>query len=173
MRKVVLPVGNSVDNYIATNDGGVDWLVESDEANAMLEEMWKTVDAVVMGRKTYEFAAAHGMEPFADVDVYVLSNTLKSNEHKDVTVVSEDTAAFIQTLKKNDGGDIWLMCGSDIAGHCLKHGLIDELHLNVHPVLLGNGASLFPELDESVDLELLECRPLPHGCVSLSYRVKS
>jgi len=173
MRKVILPVGNSVDNYIATNDGGVDWLVESDEANAMLEEMWKPVDAVVMGRKTYEFAAAHGMDPFADVEVYVLSSTLNPAEHKGVTIVTEDTAAFIKTLKDNEGGDIWLMCGSDIAGQCIKHGLIDELHLNIHPVLLGTGAQLFPQLDEPVDLELLECRPLSYGCVSLSYRLKS
>jgi len=172
MRKVIFVVANSVDNYIATKDGCVDWLLDSDEVNALLENVWSTVDAVVMGRITYEFSAANGMEAFPNMKNYVLSSTLNPAEHDKVTIVNEDTGTFLRRLKNEEGGDILVMGGAEILRECFKHGTVDELHLNIHPLLLGAGAPLFLELDKPVDLELLECRQLPHGCVAITYRVK-
>jgi len=172
MRKTFFLVANSLDNFIAKEDGGVDWLRDSTEAHEMLEKLWKNVDTVVMGRTSYEFSAAHGMEGFPGVENYVLSSTLKQDDHKKVMIVSEDTAAFVRGLKEQEGGDICVMGGAQIAKDCIAGGVLDELHVNIHPTLLGSGAPLFLELDEPIDLELLECRPLPHGCVALAYRVK-
>lgn len=171
MRKVFVPVANSVDNYIAAKDGGVEWLRDSPEIEAMLTEVFAKVDTVVMGRITYQFAASHGMEAYPNAENYVFSSTLNPADYDKVTIVSGDTAAFVRGLKEKDGGDICVMGGAGIIRQCLRHGLIDELHLNLHPLLLGGGAPLFLPLEEPVELELLECRAVPHGCVALSYRV--
>jgi dihydrofolate reductase len=172
MRKVLFGVANSVDNYIATEDGGVDWLIDSDDANQMLTEMWKPIDTVVMGRKSYEFSAAHGMDGIPNMNNYVLSSTLDPAAHDTVTIVNEDTASFMRRLKAEDGGGIYLIGGVEIARDCFRAGVIDELALCIHPLLLGKGVPLFLELDQPVDLELTECRTLEHGCVALTYAVK-
>lgn len=172
MRKVIFHVANSLDNYIATPEGGVDWLIDSDEANQYLEEMWKPIDTVVMGRKSYEFSAAHGMDGIPDVKNYVFSSTLDPAAHDTVTIINEDTAAFMRRLKAESGGDIFLIGGVEIARDCFRAGLIDELGVNIHPILLGNGVPLFLEMDEPINLELIECKTLAHGCVVLTYKVK-
>jgi dihydrofolate reductase len=172
MRKVVFSVANSVDNFIADEDGGVDWLLDSADANVFLEELFEPIDAVVMGRKTYEFAVAHGMDAYPGVKNYVLSTTLDPARHDKVTVVNEDTAALVRRLKEEDGGDIFIVGGADIARKCFEAGLIDEFSINIHPRLLGKGAPLFLAMDEQVELELIECRAIEHGCVILIYRVR-
>lgn len=172
MRKLIFHVANSVDNYIATQDGGVDWLLDSEDANRLLEEIWKPVDTVVMGRKSYEFSAEHGMDGFPGVKNYVLSSTLDPNAHDTVTIINEDTAAFMRKLKGEDGGAIFLIGGVEIARDCFRAGLIDELGINIHPILLGKGVPLFLEMDAPINLALKECRTLAHGCVALTYTVK-
>ncbi len=59
MRKVTFGVANSLDNYIARKDGEVDWLMWSDEVMSTITEFWKTIDTVVMGRKTYDPTLKH------------------------------------------------------------------------------------------------------------------
>ena len=63
MRKVTFGGANSLDNYIARKDGAYDWILGSKEANAYLREYWKTIDTMVMGRKTYEVALNNGGMP--------------------------------------------------------------------------------------------------------------
>ena len=66
MRKVAFGVANSLDNYIARKDGAIDWILGGEEATAMMTEFWKTIDAVVIGRKTYEPVLKSGT-PFSDL----------------------------------------------------------------------------------------------------------
>lgn len=172
MRKVIFPVANTADNFIATTDGGVEWILFSEEIEGILAEMWKRVDAVVMGRNTYEFMKANGVDAYEDVENYVFSSTLNPAEHEKVSIVSGDVAETVRSLKEQGDGDIWLMGGAAIVRECFNAGLVDELHLNIHPLLLGSGAPLFLEMDQPVELELLECRTLPKECVALTYRVK-
>lgn len=172
MRNVIFPVANTADNFIATTDGGVDWILFSEEIEGILAEMWKRVEAVVMGRNTYEFMKANGVDAYEDAENYVFSSTLNPAEHEKVSIVSGDVAKTVRALKEAGSGDIWLMGGAAIVRECFNAGLVDELHLNIHPLLLGAGAPLFLEMDKPVELELIECRPLPKECVALSYRVK-
>ncbi|HZO88954.1 MAG TPA: hypothetical protein VFB38_11505 [Chthonomonadaceae bacterium] len=67
MRKVMFGVGNSLDNYIARRDDEVDWLLWGEEVAAVTREFWKTIDTVVMGRKTYEVALRSGMTSYPGV----------------------------------------------------------------------------------------------------------
>jgi dihydrofolate reductase len=73
MRNVIFGGANSFDNYFARPDGAVDWLMWSDEAAAIMAETWKTVDTMIMGRKTYEVARRMGPGPseVGDVKSYV------------------------------------------------------------------------------------------------------
>jgi len=174
MRKVTFGVANSLDNFIARSDGAVDWLMWSDEAAAVMGGFFEKIDTVLMGRKTYEFALKHSKgqkNPYPNIKSYVFSRTLKSGE--DVEIISENAAEFVRDLKQQDGKEICVMGGGDFAKTLFEAGLIDEIGFNIHPVLLGAGIPLFPELNRQIDLELIESKQFKNGCVLVSYRVKN
>jgi dihydrofolate reductase len=172
MRKVTFGVGNSLDNYIARNDHAVDWLLWGEEAASVTAAFWKTIDTVVMGRKTYEAALKHGTASYPGVKNYVCSRTLRATPDKKVEIVSEDAAEFVRRLKAQEGKGICVMGGGELAKSLFEAGVIDEVGLNIHPVLLGAGIPLFLPMARQVDLELLECRGFKNGCVLVMYRVK-
>jgi dihydrofolate reductase len=174
MRKVTFGGANSLDNYLARPDHAVDWLLWGKEAAAVMADYWKTIDTVLMGRKTYEVAARSGKGggSFPGVKCYVFSRTLADGAVKGATLVKEDAAAFVRRLKEQDGKDICLMGGGELARPLFEAGLIDEIGFNIHPVLLGSGIPLFHPMNRQIDLELLECRPFKNGCVYVIYRVK-
>jgi dihydrofolate reductase len=105
VRKVIFSLANSLDNYIARNDGAVDWILGGDEATAAMTEFWKNIDAVVIGRKTYEpvLKSSTPFPTFPGVKNYVLSRTLKENSDKNVEIIREDAAEFIRRLKTEEG----------------------------------------------------------------------
>src|ERR671924_762300 len=101
MRKVTFGVANSLDNYIARKDGAIDWILGDEEAASRMAEFWKTVDTVVIGRKTYEPVLKSG-KPFPTypgVKNYLLSRTLKEGSDKNVEIIREDVVEFIRRLK--------------------------------------------------------------------------
>jgi dihydrofolate reductase len=173
VRKVTFGGANSLDNYLARPDHAVDWLLWCDEAAAVMADYWKTIDTVLMGRKTYEVAArsGHGGGSYPGVQTYVFSRTLVGDPDG-VTVVRDDAAGFVRGLKARDGKDICLMGGGELARSLFEAGLIDEVGFNIHPVLLGSGVPLFHPMSRQVDLELKECRAFANGCVYVMYRVK-
>ena len=175
MRKVVLMVANSLDNYIARKDGAVDWILGGEEATSAMTEFWKNIDAVVIGRKTYEPVLKSGtpFPTYPGVKNYVLSRTLKGDPDKNVEIIREDVVEFIRKLKIQDGKDIFVMGGGLLAKPLFEASLIDEVGVNIHPVLLGSGIPLFHEMTRQIDLGLIECKTFKNGCVSLTYRVKS
>lgn len=177
MRKVTFGVANSLDNFIARQDGAVDWLLWSDEVSAIIAEFWKTIDTVLMGRKTYEPALKPGSgggesNPYRGVKTYVFSRTLKQSQDQNVEIIGTDAAEFVRKLKNEKGKDICVMGGGELAKALFEAHLIDEVGLNIHPILLGSGVPLFLEMNRQINLELLECRTLKTGCVVVTYRVK-
>src|SRR4051794_16052710 len=173
MRKVTFGGANSLDNYLARMDHAVDWLMWSDEASAVTADYWKTIDTVLMGRKTYEVARGQRRRGgYPGVKNYVFSRTLPPGADDSVTIISDDAAGFVRALKAQQGKDICLMGGGELARSLFEAGLIDEVGFNIHPVLLGSGISLFRPMSRQIDLELRECRPFKNGCVYVTYRVK-
>jgi len=173
MRRVTFGVANSLDNFIARTDGAVDWLHFSMDVSAVMAEYWKTIDAVLMGRKTYEVAVAGGRGSSSPgVTTYVFSRTWEDSPGEGVEVVAEDAGGFVRELKRQKGKGICLLGGGELARSLFEAGVIDEVGLNIHPVLLGSGVPLFLGMKQQVDLELLECRAIESGCVLVSYRVK-
>lgn len=185
MRKVKYFVANSLDNFIARPDGAVDWLF-NDGTDYGMAEFFKTIDTMLIGRKTYEFVLSHSPKPKRKskkakaaraskpgMTSYIFSRTMKAGADEDVNIISENAGAFVRKLKAEAGKDIWLMGGGELAKGLFAENLVDEISLNVHPVLLGAGIPLFPDIGKQLDLELLECRSHQNGCVQVTYRVKN
>ena len=173
MRKITFGGATSLDQFLARPDHAVDWLMWSPEAAAVTAEYWKTVDTVLMGRKTYEIARGKGKTGgYKGVTNYVFSRTLKAGADPSVTVVSADATEFVRALKGNTGKDICLMGGGELARSLFEAGLIDEVGFNIHPVLLGAGIPAFRAMSRQIDLELKDCQRFKNGCVLVTYRVK-
>src|SRR5438132_8645204 len=114
MRKVTLGLANSLDNYIARKDGGSDWLQWSNEVAEISAKFMKTVDAILIGRKTYEVMLNFGQTSYPGGKNYVFSRSKKKSAalrkaletkkpDKNVELVPEDAAAFVAKLKRKKG----------------------------------------------------------------------
>ncbi len=178
MRKVSFGGANSLDNFFARKVDSVDWLLWSDEAMAVMKNYWRTIDTMVMGRKTYEAGlkltkGKGAKSPYPGIKSYVFSRTLKQKRGmQGFEIISQDVIDFVRDLKQQDGKDICVMGGGLLAKSLFEADLIDEIGFNIHPVLLGSGIPLFHEMNHQIDLELLECKPFKNGCVYVTYRVK-
>jgi dihydrofolate reductase len=174
MRKVTFGGANSLDSYIARPDHAVDWLLWGEEAAAVMGDYWKTIDTVLMGRKTYEAGLRMGQKEggYPGMMTYVFSRTFPERSEEGFVVTGQDPAGLVRELKNQGGQDICLMGGGELARPLFEAGLIDEIGFNIHPVLLGSGIPLFYPMSRQIDLELLECRPFKNGCVYVIYRVK-
>lgn len=183
MRKVKYFVANSLDNFIALPDGGVDWLF-NDGTDYGMTEFFQSIDCMLLGRKTFEIATRHSAPKRKSkkakqnpsgawgMKSYVFSRTIKAGPEDDFTVVSENAGEAVRKLKSASGKDIWLMGGGELAGSLLDEGVVDEISLNIHPILLGQGIPLFGNLSTQVNLELLSSKTHKNGCVQVAYRVK-
>jgi dihydrofolate reductase len=176
MRKVVYGAACSLDGFIAAADGSVDWLHFSDEVSKIMTAYWSATDTLVMGRKTWEVAAASSPtdsgDGFSGIRTYVFSRTLQRIDQAGVELVSGDAGGFTRALKKQKGKDIMVFGGGDFARSLFEADVIDEVGLNIHPILLGSGVPFFLDAKRRIKLALEECRQLPGDCVLLDYRVK-
>jgi len=106
MRKVTFGGANSLDNFIARRDDAVDWLMWGNEAAAVMKDFWKTIDTVLVGRKTYEVGlklSKGKSNPYPNVRTYVFSRTLKDTQNEGVEIVSENAVEFVRSLKNGEG----------------------------------------------------------------------
>ncbi|MGZ5437203.1 MAG: dihydrofolate reductase family protein [Pyrinomonadaceae bacterium] len=180
MRKVTLGLANSLDNFIARKDGGSDWLHWSNEVGEISARFMKTVDVLVMGRKTYEVMLAAGETSYPGAANYVFTRSAKKaaalrkrvGKKADVQIVSDDAATFVGQLKSTTGKGIVVFGGGELATSLFAADLIDEVVLNIHPIILGSGIPLFQPMNRQIDLELLKAKRLKNGCIVLTYRVQ-
>lgn len=171
VRRVILYIAASLDGYIAEPDGGVGWLsqVEAPPEDYGYAEFVKTVDAVVMGRKTYDRVLTFGPEfPHKGRKTYVLSRTKKGSD-ANAEFFSGDPAKLIARLRRQEGKDIFCDGGAQVVHALLKNDLIDVLVASLIPVLLGDGIPLFKRGRPERRLKLIESRAFPTGLVQLRY----
>lgn len=176
MRKVILALALSLDGYIARENGDVDWLRMEDLSEAADEtrEFFSAVDAMFFGRKTYEKGLELGgdMKMYGNAKLYVFSRTPQTSEYANLQFVSENVKEFVEDLKRQDGKNIWLMGGGNLAKTFFEENLIDELILGIQPTILGKGLPLFLPQNKQSDLELLDVKTRKSGSVQITYRVK-
>jgi dihydrofolate reductase len=183
MRKIIYAFSVSLDGFIEAVGGDLSWSVPDDELHSHFNELEKEIDLNFYGRRLYEIMAAYwptaGEDPFAPkVEVeyariwkamkkVVFSTTLKEVGWNS-ELFSGDIAATVNKLKSQPGGDM-SVGGAELAASFMHLGLIDEYRLYVRPVLLGGGKPMFPPLDKSVRLQLVETHRFGSGVVLLRY----
>lgn len=161
----------SADGYIARPDGSVDWLkvVEREGEDYGYQRFAGSVDALVMGRKTYDTVVGFGAWPFEGKRVVVLTHrpgpSLHGEEHRagPVRELAETLAAQGVRHVYVDGGEV--------IRQFLAAGLIDDITLSLIPIVLGRGLRLFAGGEPEVPLVLEESRAYPSGLVQLRYRL--
>lgn len=169
MRKLTYLVRASVDGMIAGPDGELDWLFSHKEDE--VAEFFSRTDAVLVGTATYDYMLAHGMDAYPGMATYVFSRTLRQQDHPAVTIVPTDPTPFVTGLKEQGGGGIWLMGGGVVFRYLLAAGLVDEIVVLVHPLLLGGGVPILPRCALVTPLELRDSTRLASGLVRLRYDV--
>ncbi len=149
-----------------------------DEMGAAVGAGFGTADALLLGRVLYNEWAGywpeHADEPFGDVmnsiKKYVVSNSLQSAEWQNSEIISGDVAQKLTDIKAQDGGDITMSGSPTTVRWLLRNGLLDELNLLVHPIVVGDGMTrLFPPDEPRIPLELLSSQTFKTGVLNLSY----
>ena len=169
-RRLRYQVAASLDGFIATPNGGYDWIVMDPaiDFNALYGEF----DTAVMGRKTYDVGKAQGASvAMPGIDVIIFSRSLEAAAHKGFRIVNDDPADVVRALKAKPGRDIWLFGGGELFRTLLDAGLVDTVELAVMPVLLGDGIPVLPS-GASATLVLSDVKRLAaSGIVVLAYSV--
>lgn len=188
MRKLKLQVQMTVDGYIAGPNGELDFMVWNwdDELKQYVEDITEPVDCIVLGRKLAEGFIPHwasvAADPdgedfptgkkFTDTHKVVFTKTLNQPDWKNTVLAKGDLVDEISQLKKQDGQDIIAYGGATFVSALIKHGLIDEFHLFVNPIAIGNGMPIFKELDSKQNLTLVKVKSFECGIVVLNYEPK-
>lgn len=174
MPEVVLYIASSLDGYIATVDGGVEWLsaVELEGEDYGYQAFFDSIDALVMGSRTYEQILGFGEWPYGNKPCWVLSSRALNSVVPSVQITAETVDGLLAALATQGLKRIWLVGGSALIGAFERAGSIDEYIVSVVPRLLGDGLPLFVPCGRSRALELLDCRRYESGLVQLHYRTE-
>jgi dihydrofolate reductase len=170
MRKIIYGVGTSLDGYIARLDGSLDFL-HLRPSNYSMAPFFKTIDVGLMGRKTYEVGVRMSGGKFKShgLRCYIFSRSLPEGERDGAIFVHEEPKRFVEELRKEEGKDIWLAGGGELAREFLKEDLVDELYLGIVPVLVGEGIPLFAPGFPQREFTLMESRTYSGGLIALKY----
>jgi len=172
----IVYIATTLDGFIARKDGGLDWLPspgEESESDSSFDTFLESVDALVMGRNTYDMVQSFGVWSYGDKPVFVLS-------HRPIDP-PQDSVARVEAISGTPGKIV-----SDLADHGLKNLYIDggetiqeflragEIHriiITRIPVLLGEGIPLFGELEDDVILKCIRTEKLANGLEQAEYEI--
>jgi dihydrofolate reductase len=173
------PGGSEEDTEGGFQHGGWQMPYFDDAAGAAVDEGFARTDALLLGRKTYEIFA--GYWPTAPADApfaakinsmakYVVSTTLDKAEWQNSTLIKGDVVEEVRKLKEQPGADIQVIGSGELAQTLMRHGLVDEYALMIHPIILGSGKRLFRQADQPVGLRLEDSKTTSTGVLILTYR---
>jgi len=178
----------TVDGYIAGLSGEMDFTVRNWDSELIqyVTDITVPVDCIVLGRKLAEgfipywaTVAANPDHPeftagkkFTDTHKVVFTKTLDKSDWDNTVLAKGDLVDEITKLKKQDGQDIIAYGGATFVSALIKQGLIDEFHLFINPVAIGNGLAIFKELDRQQNLTLVKSTAFDCGIVVLHYEPK-
>ena len=176
--KASVYIATSLDGFIARRDGSIDWL---NEAHALVpegedcgfKEFIASVDALIMGRKTYEQVLSFGQWPYGETPVVVLSHNpvkIPSSLPGTVSCSSESSQVLLKRLSTEGVSHVYIDGGGTIQGF-LAEFLIDEITITRIPVAIGDGIPLFGPLEKGIRLTHISTIPYDFGFVQSRYRI--
>ena len=168
--KTILYMGISVNGYIAKEDGDSEWT--SEENLKGFYEQSKSAGNIIMGRNTYLAASKSGYFPFPDALNIVVSHKQIENKWGDKVIITDKSPKEIIEMLEQKGFTVaFLAGGGQLNASFAKDNLIDEIYLDVEPLVLGKGIKVFAEGDFELELELLKTKQLNKNTVQLHYKV--
>jgi dihydrofolate reductase len=176
MRKIIAGLFISLDGVVESPQ---DWHFPyfNDEMGEAVGSQMSTSDTMLLGRVTYEEFAGYwptSTDDFAgfmnDTPKIVVSTTLGPPQWQNTTLINDDVVAELTRLKEQPGKDISITGSPTLVRTLLRDGVLDELRLLVHPIVVGSGKRLFPDGTETEPLELVDSKTFSTGVLSLTYR---
>jgi dihydrofolate reductase len=184
MRKLILLMHVSLDGFVAGPNGEMDWIVYNDELESDAHSLHETADTAIFGRVTYQMMKGYWPtvhdNPTStlpekehatwldNATKIVVSKTLENSDWQNTRLVSENISDEITKLKQQPGKAIWLVGSITLAQTLMRFNLIDEYRINVNPVVLGSGKTLF--CGDKLNLTLTQAKPMKGGVVALRYQ---
>lgn len=164
-------MGISINGFIAKEDGDSEWT--SDEDLEGFYEHSKKAGNIIMGKNTYHAASDYGYFPFPEaLNVVVTHQNIKNEWGNKVMITGNSPHWIIAKLEELGFREAFIAGGGKLNSSFMKEGLIDEIYLDVEPLLLGKGIPLFALGDFEINLELLETKKLNKNTIQLHYKVK-
>jgi dihydrofolate reductase len=185
MAKLIYSMIQSLDGYMADEDGNFDWAEPDEEVHTFINDLERPVGTHLYGRRMYEVMVAWEtlaladqpphMQEFARIwraaDKILYSKKLETVSSAKTRIERDFDPEAVRQMKAQTGHDI-LVGGPDLAAQAIKAGLVDEFHLLVAPIVVGGDKRSLPD-DVRLELELLDERRFGNGMVHLRYRTKS
>ena len=168
--KTILYMGISANGYIAKADGNSEWT--SDEDLKGFYKQSKKAGNIIMGRNTYLVASQYGYFPFPDsLNVVVSHEQIENKWGDDVMVTDKSPKEILATLEQKGFKTAFLAGGGQLNTSFAKEGLIDEIYLDVEPLILGRGIKIFADADLEFWLELIDFKKLNSNTIQLHYKI--
>lgn len=177
MRRIVYYVASSLDGFISgLNDDVSGFIYTGSGVDKYFSDL-KSYDTVIMGRATYEFGYKFGVKPgepspaYSHMKHYIFSNNLKLENLNPQVQVKKLDLNEIDKLQKEEGTDIYLCGGGQLAGWLLDNQKIDVLKLKINPLILGAGIEIFGNSSTKCKLELVETSKYENGLQIMTFNV--
>ena len=174
-RKIIVNIAASADGYVARTDGNLDWLTSRPGPKGFygLTKFSRSIDAKILGRKTFDLSVKMGASFRADDLHYVFSRRPPpASVPVGVQFVTESIREFAESVRKKAGKNIWMMGGGEIIGSFLDEDAIDEFIVTVVPIFIGDGIPLIAPRRREVPLRLLFSQRFSDSVVRLHYEVQ-
>jgi dihydrofolate reductase len=193
MRKLKLQVQMSIDGYIAGLNGEMDWMVWNwdDKLKNYVFESTDPIDTIILGRKMTDGFVSYWSDVMTKPDdpssidrshafakkmletpKVVFTKTLKKSQWANTDIATGDLTDEITKLKGLKGKDIIVYGGASFDSSLIRAGLIDEFHLLINPVAIGNGMTIFKDLNEIQKFSLIKSVAFDCGILGLHYEPK-
>lgn len=172
-RKLILYIAASLDGYIAKPNDDLSFLsmVEKEGEDYGYSAFTKSVDTVILGRKTYDWVMKQVPEfPHIDKESYIITRTVRP-AIGNVQFYTGKLEELLNTLKQREGKNIFLDGGAELVNEFLHLALIDEIIVSIIPILLGNGTKLFKQGIPEQKLQQLSSKSFESGLVQLHYKI--